>query len=97
MKPVDVLLRDAIGVLETKGWCQGAYRDGSGRCCAIGSFYEVTKNGDEIADLTAVVSEVLHGRREYRGIVVWNDVRGRTRDEVVAVFREAMIAAAGAA
>lgn len=81
-------LRSAVVILDAKGWCQGISYDGDGRCCMVGAIYwqsmehrEDTLNAHKLLNShLAVVVEpknpVLHSAAN------WNDVRGRTKDEV---------------
>jgi hypothetical protein len=82
------ILRAAAKRLEEKGWCQGSYYEATtGRCCAYGAIDRVGMGRD-----TVTAGRLL---RDYvkDEIEDWNDVEGRTVEEVIA----AMLAAAEAA
>lgn len=103
-KSVLDVLRDARGLI-AKGWTQGEFsRDANGdycpmsdpaaACfCAMGAVYRVTLSEDGIPipihnDVYALLCDAVGG-----SVVDWNDRRGRTQAEVLAVFDRAIAAA----
>lgn len=97
----DVLI-EAINLLETKGWTQHEFaRDANGvdvgslsksaACfCTIGAInaaqHSLTRkvNPSLREDAKRAVRDVIQG-----GIAMWNDTKGRTKDEVIEVLKQA--------
>jgi hypothetical protein len=90
-----VLLR-AVEVLAERGWCQDAYTNDAGQVCVRGAM-NVAVIGQADADLLDSALERLDGylRSQGWGVLAerWNDVEGRTADEVVAALRAAAVGA----
>lgn len=72
MLPSDILRRD--------GWCQGQTVDEQGKRCLVGAIMDTASK-----DWGALYQAV--GRRHI-GYVQWNDARGRTAAEVIALLEE---------
>lgn len=76
-------LRRAADVLEEDGWCQGRGTDGQGRHCAVGAMCSVAVDHGQA---TSVHLLPLRARLE-GPLSDWNDEPGRTKEEVLALFR----------
>lgn len=88
------VLRAAKAELVTHGWCQGSLVDGNGRLCARGALVSVPiRDGASwAADMGAAVrllAMVCAGVHEDT-ITSFNDRAGRTVEEVLAKFDEAI-------
>lgn len=88
------VLLEARHLIE-EGWCQGAYEDAAGNVCLrralwCGSF--ATASWDDIDAAFERVVERLPPiyARTTRPIQDWNDVRGRTQAEVLALLDRAI-------
>lgn len=104
------LLRDAVDVLDERGWYQGWYVDAEGRCvCVLGAVafaagLEVVSNVDD--ELEAGIHGTGDRWELWRSawkrleravdddIPSWNDTEGRTVDEVKAALLRAAEAVA---
>lgn len=72
--------REAAGLLETHGWCQGTmYHEG--KSCAIGAIVRSAKTNELIHPAYQAFGFHIGGN-----IVSWNDRPGRTQAEVVKAF-----------
>lgn len=78
-------LRKAADVLERDGWCQGTHTDPYGRRCAFGALQVARAYSDIRDDGSLKVYRLLHERTG--GVIDWNDAPGRTKQEVLALFR----------
>lgn len=83
------ILEEAAKVIETRGWCRRRYETADGRVCAS---MAMSVAMDALG--ADYVGEDGARRRMCReidndSIVHWNDKRGRTKDEVLAAFRQA--------
>jgi len=69
-------------IIRERGWCQGVSTDIHGRHCLWGAVQEATQRDIPTAD------KILAQLREAVGSnpIIWNDRRGRTADEVIAVL-----------
>ncbi len=91
------ILQEALALIE-KGWCQGAFaKDKYGYSCPEDSCYAVSYciigaiskvsllkrfiNNDGTPIIAYIIKE---------DILVWNDAPGRTKGEVIAVFKRAI-------
>lgn len=85
MKTSEVL-RAAKKRLVERGWCQGTFEDGEGRCCSIGA---INRASPPCGQWPALLSfgDVVGG-----SVFVWNDAPGRTLEEVLAAFDKAIAA-----
>jgi hypothetical protein len=89
-KPVELdetgkVLMRAAEIVRERGWCQLDYEDDQGRVCAAGALYAAS--GDEWP-------YVAMGRRRLaaslgRAVETWNDVPGRTKEEVIEALERA--------
>lgn len=101
MTPKEVL-QEAANVIRTHGWAQGDYIV-NGSYCTLGAIDHVLeKFEDEIMwvyklrnKVTGPIQEVL--RRKTGSVIIhnWNDAEGRTKEEVLEVFEEAIKIAEG--
>ncbi len=78
------ILREAADLLETNGWCQGAFAIGKRRC-ATGAINAVVASGEEALRAHRVVSRYVGAPL----VSTWNDHPGRTSQEVMAALRAA--------
>lgn len=78
------VLQAAARYIDECGWTQGSYGVSGGPRCALGAILHVSD------DSTAVV-RAAQRLKGFLGIdiTVWNDAKGRTRDEIVAAMRAA--------
>lgn len=108
MKAMIDILQEAKQLVE-KGWCQRTFwTDTNGEaclpkyaacCCALGAL-KIATNYSEFSGCNALsyyyavehVEKFVPGRR----ISSWNDMPGRTQEEVVALFDTAILNLAGA-
>jgi hypothetical protein len=89
------VLVKAEKLLRTKGWCQGVARDQKGRFCSIGAINEGTENDYKaitpVMNARVYVEKVIQQSRfRNQHIIAWNDTRGRTKQQVLKVFRAAI-------
>jgi len=86
-------LRRAVTVLETDGWTQGTAKDSEGRRCAVGALMDDgscrTRSSDECHLIFEVIVTTLSEVIDNFSISGWNDVPGRTVEEVKAALLEA--------
>lgn len=78
------ILEAAIVALQRRGWCQGIGMDSEGRVCAYGAIDMATR-GLSISEkirISRFVNEPTH----HVELSVWNDVEGRTVEDVVELF-----------
>lgn len=83
LEPWQETVKSMIEVLETRGWCQGRIRDGQRVC--LGGALRLATTGSTIkvfSDEATVVWELLSDRLGTRAWV-WNDTKGRTKEEVI--------------
>jgi hypothetical protein len=98
IKTVEETLRRALQVLEQKGWCQGALaRDRYGvsvdcfdvnaeSVCMIGALHlAIPSKQIGITDAANALGDIIRD-----SIALWNDRPGRTKDEVIAMFKAAI-------
>ena len=89
--PVSQLLWDAADLLERDGWCQREFEDAQGRYCLVGAINRAPSPEPyslelEIQRLTATgYMQRFLGMEPMR----WNDMHGRTKEEVVSALRRA--------
>jgi hypothetical protein len=83
------ILERAARVIEERGWCQGHYETKSGAVCTSRAISIATDEvGNDMHDrFRARDTLALHIGRD--SIASWNDVKGRTKEEVVTKLREA--------
>jgi hypothetical protein len=87
------VLVKAERLLRTNGWCQGMAKDPKGRFCSIGAINESMKNGVVLPAMNArvyVEMAIQQARFRNRHIIAWNDTHGRTKAQVLKVFRAAI-------
>lgn len=77
-----------------KGWCQRFLFKGE-KCCSIGALIKAKALSAEMRirgqNLVAEAArESLPYKQGWVNIVVWNDSKGRTKEEVVCVFNKAI-------
>lgn len=73
--------------IERNGWCQFEPIGEDGKSmCAVATIDELTRQDPY---LYGEVSAALKAHLGVRNLVAWNDRAGRTKDEVVATFRDA--------
>lgn len=87
-------LQQAAKLIEEKGWIQGSYGDHVHGFCSIGALGTVTDH-----ETYYPATQVLAGavpeefcpqlKPSIQRIIEWNDTPGRTRSEVVQLFRKA--------
>lgn len=95
-------LLDGARYIEEHGWTQHMVTDPyTGSVCAVGAL--IYTGGDRPAAIAAL-TDYIHARAErdrswyqklrgyhaqYRSLPAWNDMNGRTKEEVISTFREA--------
>ena len=75
------------------GWCQKRLQDLSGRCCALGSMLstgELTTKEELRAYRNAERALIEAAGEGWFSVVDWNDVPGRTFEEIIAGFDKAI-------
>lgn len=86
----EVLLK-TIALIEEKGWCQGSYQK-DGKVCAKGGIRIACNwplcDDSSYDDAVAAVAKLIVGEVG-NSIISWNDTPGRTKNEVLAVLRQA--------
>lgn len=84
-------LQKAKQVIVDNGWCRCTMQRNDGSCCMLGALGYVADNAADDYDLAEYNAEQLLRRVvPDRGIVRFNDAVGRTLDEVLAKFDEAI-------
>lgn len=86
----------AINRMKTVGWCQGAFRKNAqpSECgCAHGSLVQDSEYygtwPEEVEQARAIIDRQLRSSPgPHRSLTGWNDVHGRTVEEVIALFEE---------
>lgn len=83
-------LRNGLAKLERVGWTQGVYANASGRCCAMGAL----NHSWYVDDCAYFLNQAIGGEPEFPDelahVFRWNDVPGRTFEEVKAVYLKAI-------
>lgn len=92
------VLEQAADLLESEkiGWCQNQYIGRWGQkinACAVGAILLVTgmpvetycMGGNEVDDLTSIISLAVLNDED---VEHWNDKYGRTKEEVIDLFRD---------
>jgi hypothetical protein len=79
------MLLDAADLIEERGWCQGSYSDQDGRVCAIGAIVRAG-NHQHYRRAEAMMMMVVG-----MSVVGWNDIKGRTKEEVITALRRAAL------
>ncbi len=85
LEPWRRMLFYAADALESYGWCQGNYRTENGHMCARGAVEFVEKEASIRLLGYRKLQEVI-GTKDITG---WNDVSGRTPEEVIVALRKA--------
>jgi hypothetical protein len=99
---VDTIIRDlsAVEGLVAQGWCQGGMErycpDREGRMrmhyCLLGAINRVaatSMTATSYAHMThLLVQAIIQRNLPQRGIMSWNDAKGRTVEEVIALVRQ---------
>lgn len=87
------VLLGAAEYLRDRGWCQGTMADINGRVCLLGALAQssigVDRSVREDAEFTVACQLGFDSATPFWKITRWNDERGRTRDEVIAVLERA--------
>ena len=103
------VLHEALGRIETDGWCQGYAVGQDGSVCALyaieseagcdigDSWRDPTPEGALAREAVAAVLAAAGVAATPRQMVDWNDAEGRTVEEVIAAFRGAIARMEGAA
>lgn len=89
------ILRKAKHILENDGWCQGTMHSSQGHC-AIGALRVVSSGAGLMAAREAlenVIGTPAWISAGYSLIAWWNDYPGRTKEEIIAKFDQAIASA----
>ena len=78
-------LERAANLIRERGWVQGCYTTDDGAMCASTAIYLATGSTSIHTALQSVQRKLL-ARGWQRGLIAWNDVDGRTKDEVLALL-----------
>ena len=85
-----------------KGWCQGTERDSCGRVCALGAVRDIMTEMLNRGLVVRLLYQVLCSRDAYFGnlgaataVATFNDAPGRTVEEVVKLFDDAVLLVKG--
>lgn len=85
------ILREAKQLLVDRGWCQGNLQDCHGRRCMLGAlraagfampWYRVAED--------MLIRAIGDTGAHWSPVAVWNDAKGRTLDEVLNKFDQAI-------
>lgn len=80
-------------VIERYGWAQGTHRTTSGRRCILGAQAVLYRLGHGDESTVAAAGQRLQAVLTKRGCTLtyakWNDIPGRTQDDVLALIRTA--------
>jgi hypothetical protein len=87
LDPATKLLLDAAAYIERHGWCQFNTKKRDGRVCLVGAMWEVDHG--RASDEYKTATTKLRNRLNTNFIMHWNDVDGRTKDEVLTALRRA--------
>lgn len=101
-KEVEDVLRDARRIIAEKGWTQGVYRSPyTGGYCLVGALECAQRRTHLSVHHTArdLVWDTIWEQypldpsrdRPYVGMAGWNDMPGRTKDEVLAVLDKTIL------
>lgn len=91
LEPWQQILLDAANILESDGWCQRRVHSVDGRHCAVGAMFRAVKHDQLGWDHRNAIFH-LRVSLSVDNIAKWNDRRGRTKEEVIAAFRNAALA-----
>lgn len=89
------VLDEYVKVLRERGWCQGSVKDSAGKCCLVGARLAVSNifytywDYKEIEWAYTAICEAtskLLGHASNLSTIEWNDVPGRTVEEVIALI-----------
>lgn len=83
----DQHLLQAADYINQYGWCQGTFKNEQGQVCIVGALGAVTQQYKSIhiySQMRLKITKLIGC-----GATIWNDVPGRTKDEVVAMLRKA--------
>jgi hypothetical protein len=89
--PVSQLLWDAADLLERNGWCQREFEDEQGRHCLVGAINRAPSPGVYSLELEIQRLSATGYMQTFLGMepMRWNDMHGRTKEEVVSALRRA--------
>ena len=89
--PVSQLLWDAADLLERDGWCQREFEDAQGRYCLVGAINRAPSPGVYSLELEIQRLSATGYMQTFLGMepMRWNDMHGRTKEEVVSALRRA--------
>jgi len=79
-------LERAANLIRERGWVQGQYTTDDGAVCISMAIYLAI--GPEVDAALRRVQDGLLARGWQRGLIAWNDVDGRTVDEVLELLEE---------
>ena len=88
MTTLEVL--EAARALVARGWCQGEYRDCYGKVCAFGAIIYSFPMGDPAWHDAAKAANDAMTAIVGGHVTAWNDAPGRTQEEVLAAFDQAV-------
>ena len=89
--PAIAILRKAKNILEVRGWCQDQFCDWeTGSYCMIGALCRAHAMANGSGSLYEDVEDRLMGAIHSNDIPMWNDIQGRTKEEVLAAFDRAI-------
>jgi hypothetical protein len=87
MKTVSQILTEAAGRVD-RGWAQGGLV--AGCVCAVEAIAESVRDGNELVHMKTFNMALNALRDQVTGTIVnWNDMPGRTKEEVVAALLRA--------
>lgn len=100
----EIFVRARRMILVDDGWCQGSFERLDGACCAVGALRRATFGDTAIGNARKQASDLysraIHTAHlqmaqmgEFGRIVSWNDAQGRTKQQVLGLFRRAIGAA----
>lgn len=104
MSEVTAVLKRAKQIIEEDGWTQGTYGDNDGPVCALGAirraiygqtyvpgFTERERESNLYRSIGIRIAEIIGDPNyPFDGLVQFNDTHGRTKEEVLKVFNDAI-------
>lgn len=79
--------RRAANLLEKDGWCRYSFRNAEGAHCTVGALRD-TKQGDPDDSVSYFASKHAGKYAERRGLILWNDRKVKSGEEVIKLFRK---------
>lgn len=93
---VSLVIARAIDIIEREGWCQDGFKDAQGRHCVAGALWKAATGKEPMGTQTTSDEDCPVYTRAFtrlcgllgRHVPCWNDMPGRTKDEVIELMKE---------